>query len=238
MVFVDFSNPFLRRLFPRWLEAHQRRLTSLRGLVAELAASARLDEEVEARAEARPPRPLAAVLDIDEVLLCNTHLNGFTAEAGLQGPGPVDFHVADFFTDRGTGKTWGRADTGDPALPGAHELLQEVVAQGVRPFFVTGRLESIRSTTVEDFRRSGFVGAADSPLEARELEEGPASALRMCPDAGAPPPGQSIRPFKEGQRAEIEKEWRIVFNVGDQISDLGMHSGLQVFLPHPFYRTA
>ena len=178
------------------------------------------------------------VLDIDEVLLCNTHLNGFAAAAGVQGPDPVDFHVADFFTDRVSGEPWGRADTGDPALPGALALLREVVAQGIRPFFVTGRLESIRAITVEDFRRAGFVGAPGAPLEAKELAAGPASVLLMCPDADDPPPGQSTRPFKEGRRAEIEKARRIVFNAGDQVSDLGLHGDHQVYLPHPFYYTA
>ena len=59
----------------------------------------------------------------------------------------------------------------------------------------------------------------------------------MCPDKAHPPPTESIRPWKEGRRAVIEKEYRIVLNVGDQMSDLGLHGDRQYYLPHPFYTT-
>ncbi len=228
MVAVDFSNPFLREYFPRWLEAHGRALAEIRGCLPAWAAEGRAAE-----GRAAAPRPLAAVLDIDEVLLCNVHLNGFR---GVQGGAPVDFHAADFFADPATGRPWGREDPGDPPLPGAAALLAALAAEGVRPFFVTGRLESIRAVTVEDFRRAGFLGAAGAPLAAEDLGAA-AGRLVMCPDAERPPPGASIRPFKEKARARIAASHRIVLNLGDQLSDLGFHGDHQRLLPHPFYTT-
>jgi len=237
MVFVDFSNPFLRGAFPVWLAGMGQQHGGLRASVAALAARSRSAEVAEAVAGSRPPRPLAAVLDIDEVLLCNTHLNGFAAPAGAQGGAPVDFHVADFFADPASGERWGRADTSDPPIPGALELLRELVRCGVQPVFVTGRTEAVRDVTIADFRRAGFVGGAGAPLSAPALAPGPESVLHMVPDAEAPPPGASIRPFKEAQRAAVAKDRRIFLVVGDQVSDLGQHGDVQVLMPHPFYFT-
>lgn len=235
MVLVDFSNPFTRDYYPKWLAAHGEYLRGLRANLAAWAADARAAEA----ATGNPPRPIAVVFDIDEVLLCNTHLNGFQAPAGAQGPQPVDFHAADFFVDRETGKPWGREDPGDPPLPGAAALLEAVGELGIQPFFVTGRLESIRGITVEDFRRAGFLRGPDTPraaLAADDLAAG-RDILVMVPDGQYPPPGSSVRPFKEARRAEIEKTHRIMLNVGDQLSDLGLHGDRQFYLPHPFYST-
>jgi predicted secreted acid phosphatase len=231
MVVLDFSNPFLRDYFPKWLRAHGEHLRAVREALPAWAAEARVAEGAQAAREGRAPRPLAAVFDIDEVLLCNTHLNGYrAAEPGSEA---VDFHVADFFTDPATGGPWGRRDPGDPPLPGARALLEEVAALGVQPFFITGRLEAIRAITAEDFRRAGFTDAA-VPAADLAAERG---ILVMCPDGlltGDGPP-RSIRPFKEGRRALIEKTHRIILNAGDQISDLGLHGDRQYYLPHPFY---
>jgi predicted secreted acid phosphatase len=239
MVVVDFSNPFLREYFPKWLKAHGESLEKIGNSLKSWAEKAREQELADAKSQKRKPRPLAVVFDIDEVLLCNTHLNGYRGPGGLPGSKIVDFHVADFFTDRETGKPWGRGDTGDPPLPGAVELLRGVEALGIKPFFVTGRLESIRDITIEDFRRAGFTrgklapGARLTPSDLT-LEKG---VLVMCPDREYPAPGQSIRPFKEKERALIEKTHRIVLNVGDQPSDLGLHGDVQYYLPNPFYLT-
>lgn len=236
MVYVDPSNPFLRDYFPKWLRNHEAALNFIRSQLPSWAEATRQSEAEAARLEGRKARPLAVVFDIDEVLLCNIHLNGFQAPAGVQGPDPIDFHIADFFVDRATGKTWVRDDPGDPPLPGANALLAETVVLGLRPFFVTGRLESIRDITVEDFRRAGFTRSdltPDAPLAANDLRD----TLVMCPDGEHPPPTESIRPWKEGRRAVIEKDYRIALNVGDQVSDLGLHGDRQFYLPHPFYTT-
>jgi len=236
MVFVDFSNPYLREYFPKWLKKHKARLERVQNSLASWAEKSYLAEEIESIKEGRKARPLAIVLDIDEVLLCNTHLNGFAAPPGVQGPNLIDFHIADFFADRETGKPWGRTDTGDPALPGALELLETIIKLGITPFFVTGRLECIRAITIADFCRAGFV--QPHMLEvSKDLESGPNTLLLMCPDSEAPPPGTSTRRFKEECRAQIEKSKRIIANIGDQISDLGLYGDQQVYMPHPFYYT-
>ena len=59
----------------------------------------------------------------------------------------------------------------------------------------------------------------------------------MCPDAEYPPPGQTVRPYKESRRRVIEASHRIVVNIGDQVSNLGLYGDVQVHVPHPFYYT-
>ena len=211
MVVVDFSNPFLRTYFDRWLAAPR----------AKLGNVARILEKSLASVSAKPP---AVVLVIDEVLLCNMHMNGF-ADAD------VDFHVSRYFAKRDGSPWWTDVDW-NPALPGAIELLQSCKDWGVAVFMVTGRDESLRDETVENFEIVGFVSAdGDAPLAAEDLEE----RLIMCP--GLAGPDESVQPFKQGARARIAKKYDILANVGDQASDLGDYGERQIFLPHPFYYT-
>jgi predicted secreted acid phosphatase len=241
MVFVDFSNPYLRfYLSAGYGEAHRRHLDNVRACLPGWAATARLSEAKEAAAAGRPPRPLAATLDIDEVLLSNIHMNVFQAPAGEQGAEAVDFHAADYFTAP-NGKPWPRDDLRlNPLLPGARELLEALRDQDIRVFFITGRLESIRDETVENFEYVGLAGA-DAPAGAlyrREALMSAAGPLFMCPDAESPRPGESVRPYKESRRRAIEATHRIIVNVGDQVSDLGLYGDAQVHVPHPFYYTS
>lgn len=221
MVFVDFSNPYLRRhLAEDYCAAHRRHLEEVCRRLPGLAAAAAGDA-----------RPLAAVLDVDEVILCNIHENSFRAPAGAQGPEPVDFHACDHYLAPG-GTPWPREDTRlNPLLPGARELLEMLRHLGVEPFLVTGRLESLRAETVENL---AFVGA-ELPLAL--LADPAGGRLVMCPDAGRPPPGASIGPWKEKCRATIDKTHRIVVNVGDQVSDLGLYGDSHYHCHHPFYHT-
>jgi predicted secreted acid phosphatase len=46
-----------------------------------------------------------------------------------------------------------------------------------------------------------------------------------------------VRPFKEGRRKKIQETHRIVMNIGDQVSDLGLYGDVQVHCPQPFYFT-
>jgi predicted secreted acid phosphatase len=225
MVYVDFSNPYLRGyLANHYCQNHRRALDTIRTCLAGWVTESRHREEK--NAQGRPPRPLAAVLDIDEVLLCNIHMNTFQAPAGVQGADPVDFHASDYYLGP-DGQQWPRGDLRlNPLLPGARELLEEIRRQGIKLFLITGRLESIREETIENF---AYVGLAD-------IDVGPA-ALIMCPVAERPLPGMSIRPWKEGRRAAIDETHRIVINVGDQISDLGLYGDMQIQCPHPYYWT-
>ena len=221
MVLLDASNPFLRKYFPWWLKNHE---TSLQ-MIAETLPKCRdesLQQEVEkALYEGRSSRYLAVVFDIDEVLLCNTHHT-------LQD----DFSIADFFIDPASGECWERLSQNDPPLPGALQLITQAVNLGLRVFFVTGRRESLREQTLDDFRRAGFTRSEafpKAPLQLGQLEE----TLLMYPDSSPPP----IQRWKEQQREIIQKNYRIVANIGDQVSDMGRHTDNNFLTPHPFYTT-
>lgn len=239
MVFVDFSNPYLRNYLANGFgEAHRKTLDDVRAKIPAWAADSCRREVEAAQRESRRPRPLAAVLDIDEVVLSNIHMNSFSAPAGVQGPDPIDFHAADYFTAP-NGRPWPRDDLRlNPLLPGARELIGELRALGLAVFFITGRLETIRDETVENF---GFVGlaapggASPALFDLEDLRRSAGGPLIMCPPAEYPPPGQTVRPYKESRRLAIEASHRIVLNVGDQISDLGLYGDVQVHMPHPFY---
>jgi predicted secreted acid phosphatase len=240
MVFVDFSNPYLRNYLANgYGEAHRRHLDNIRAALPDWIADARRREAKVAFAEGRAPRLLAATLDIDEVIFSNIHMNVFAAAAGEQGPEAIDFHAADYYTAP-DGKPWPRDDLRlNPLLPGARKLLDCLRDHKVRIFFITGRLESIRDETVENFEFVGLAGdVTTGALFERAALLNPAGPLLMCPDAEYPQPGQSVRPYKESRRRAIEATHRIVVNVGDQVSDLGLYGDVQVHVPHPFYYCA
>jgi predicted secreted acid phosphatase len=243
MVFVDFGNPYYRNHVKGFCKAHRAALDDIAAQLHDWSVQARRDEARLAVTEGRVPRELAAVLDIDEIVLSNIHMNTFQAPAGEQGPAPIDFHAADYFTAP-DGKPWPRDDLRlNPLLPGARELLETLRDLGIRPFFITGRLESIRDETVENFEYVGLAAAGDPEesldalFDLADLKKTDGSLI-MCPDAEYPPAGQSIRPFKESRRRAIEATHRIVLNVGDQVSDLGLYGDIQVHVPHPYYWTA
>ncbi|MFA6165794.1 MAG: HAD family acid phosphatase [Gemmatimonadaceae bacterium] len=233
MVFVDCSNPYTRDYIAGYAAAHEAHLDRVRAQVRDWVADSHRREQEACERERRSRRPYAAVFDIDEVVLCNIHMNRY---AGVQNGAAVDFHAADHFAAP-DGLPWPRADCRlNPLLPGARELLAECLRQGLRVFFVTGRVESIRDETIENFRWVGLTDLFDADKLARGGSNGETS-LHMCPDAEKPAAGESIRPFKEARRRAIEQTHRIVFNIGDQISDLGLHGDVQVHAPHIFYWT-
>jgi hypothetical protein len=190
MVFVDFSNPYLRaHLAGGYCDGHRRTLDNARARLGEWAASSTLKERKAAAVQGRAPRPLAVVLDIDEVLLCNFHMNSFRAAAGVQGDEPVDFHAGDFFAAPGGGP-WPRSERRlNPLLPGAYPLLEETRRLGLEIFLLTGRLESIRDETVENLEFVGLAGTPPGALLPLGALRAPGGALIMCPDAEYPPPG-------------------------------------------------
>jgi predicted secreted acid phosphatase len=232
---VDFSNPYLRAYIQGFCDSHRRYLDGIRDRLAGWVADSRRREDLDAATEGRAPRPLAATLDIDEVILSNIHMNSFEAPAGVQGSEPIDFHAADHFLAP-DGKPWPRDDLRlNPLLPGARELLEELRALEVRIYMITGRLESIRDETVENFVYVGLAAETDGALFRQDDLSRADGPLIMCPDAEYPPPGESVRPYKESRRRAIEETHRITFNIGDQISDLGIHGDAQVHCPQPFY---
>ncbi len=206
MVYVDFSNAELRSYFAeQYLKLHGERLKSVCDLLPSWRDTA-----------LATGRPLAAVLDIDEVLLCNIHENSDEMSG---------FYVADYFT-KSDGLPWPRSETWlAPALPGAHELCRTIRLLGITPFLVTGRAESIRNQTVQSLEHVNLIDAL-----------APEGRLIMCPDALLQL-GEPIREWKTQQRAEIEMTHQIVVNIGDQESDLGSYGDHQVRCHHPFYVT-
>jgi predicted secreted acid phosphatase len=107
------------------------------------------------------------------------------------------------------------------AIPGTLRLYKEAVAANVAVFFITGRPEPQRADTAANLKAEGY--SQWQHLYLRPVDH---------------PKGESTAAYKSGERAEIVKQgYRIVLNVGDQMSDLegapmAEHS---VKLPNPFY---
>lgn len=107
------------------------------------------------------------------------------------------------------------------AIPATLRIFREAQKDKVAIFFITGRPQTQREDTESDLRADGY-----------DQWEG----LYMRPVDH--PAGQSVTDYKSGDRADIvSKGYRIVLNVGDQMSDLegkpmADHS---VKMPNPFY---
>ena len=204
-MFVDFSNAYLRQyLADTYCASHARRFDILCEHLTRVVPALQTGQK------------LAAVLDIDEVILSNIHTNSYIDAQN-------EFYACDYFQGP-DGKPWPRGEQLGPLLPGARKLIDTLQHLDVDIFFITGRLEALRDETIKNF---ALVGLADTLLDA--------TRLIMCPSAL--PIGASIQPWKESCRALIDHQHRIILNVGDQASDLGLYSGVQVLCQHPFYFT-
>jgi acid phosphatase len=108
-----------------------------------------------------------------------------------------------------------------PPIAETRSVYRLAQRRGVRVFFITGRPVPAREVTVRNLREAGFTGR-------HEL------ILRPTDQLGAP----SAIPYKSAERRRIQSEgYRIVVNVGDQLSDLrGGHAMHRVKLPNPMYR--
>jgi acid phosphatase len=114
---------------------------------------------------------------------------------------------------------WQRQHRAVAILP-VLEAYRAAQAKGVALFFVTGRREASRADTEANLRAAGYDGWGE---------------LMMKPDSHKEP---SVAPFKTACREQIEERgYRILFNLGDQDSDLqGGHAERTVKLPNPIYR--
>jgi len=107
------------------------------------------------------------------------------------------------------------------AIPSTLRIFREAKKDKVAVFFITGRPEGQRADTAANLQAEGY----DSWEE-----------LYLRPEDR--PKDQTVSQYKSGDRAKIvAKGYRIVLNVGDQMSDLigepqAEHS---VKLPNPFY---
>lgn len=106
----------------------------------------------------------------------------------------------------------------DPAIIPVLELFNFAKKKGIAIFFVTGRQESRRESTVKNLNDVGYAGWAE---------------LIMQPDGNKLP--ASV--FKSSDRQAISnKGYRIVLDIGDQASDLAGCCAERTFkLPNPFY---
>jgi acid phosphatase len=166
----------------------------------------------------------AVVLDIDETSLSNWALmdhNDFAYVAR----GPCDLRSS-FACGQQEWERSARATAIAPTLELFNSLkeLKDNDGNPVAVFFVTGRHDDPfeRIATEYNLRRAGYDGW---------------KALFMRPDR---PPGEPVSAYKTAMRALIEggKDYgyRIIANIGDQISDLeGGHATRCFKVPNPFY---
>lgn len=159
------------------------------------------------------PRP-AIVLDIDETSLSNW----------------LRIDADDFgFVPGGTCTLDSGAPCGDiawelSAMPEAIkptlELFKAAKSLNVAVFFVTGRRDrrDIRKATITNLTEEGYVGY---------------DGLYMRPVTSV----GSVSAYKTGVRHAIQKDYRIIANVGDQNSDLdeGKEADKTFLMPNPFY---
>jgi predicted secreted acid phosphatase len=215
MVMVDFSNAYLRYFLSNiYLNKHKRRLQKLCGSIPLITSIIKVDEATRSKESGMTSRPLAAVLDIDEVILSNIHMNYYES-----------FYAADYFTDN-KGMKWPRSHKLNPLLPWADVFIKCLLDNEINIFFITGRLESIRDETIENFKYVDLTPRffADDFVNDK-------SKLIMKPDDSE----LSVQKYKEKNREIINRNYRIVFNVGDQPTDLGLYGDVQILLHHPFY---
>jgi predicted secreted acid phosphatase len=112
------------------------------------------------------------------------------------------------------------ATPGDmPAIRQTRALYDYARRHGVTVFFITGRRESLRKTTIANLRRAGYDGRLN---------------VRLRPDHERPGTHDG---WKARTRANlVARGYRIVANVGDQFSDLDGGNALRSFkLPNPMY---
>jgi HAD superfamily, subfamily IIIB (Acid phosphatase) len=155
----------------------------------------------------------AVVLDIDETSLSNLKSllgSDFGNIRSICSKVPFTCELAERIV-------LARAKPIEPAVKFVDALQEKHIAV----FFISGRRESERSTTIRSLHRAGFDDWAD---------------LRMRPDDDK---SKSVVPFKSGERAKIEsgkKPYIILATIGDQQSDLeGGHAECTIKVPNPFY---
>lgn len=126
---------------------------------------------------------------------------------------------ADFAYNADAWNRWVQ-QTAAPAIPGTLRFYREAEELGVAVFFITGRPESQRLVTEKNLRLQGYGRWAGLILRS---------------------PAQAKTPtviYKSGARQRIVREgYRIVVNVGDQMSDLtgSPQADVSVKLSDPFY---
>lgn len=166
---------------------------------------ARVDDRarqfIAARLSAGVKRP-AVVFDIDD-----TSVSSYPYEKSLN-----------FGFEQTSWDSWERR-AAFPVIAPTLALVKYLHAHGVAVFFVTGRREPDRQSTVQELAKGGYPAPA---------------GLYLRPVADH---AKSVIPFKSGTRAKIESQgYDVLASVGDQWSDLrGGHAERTYKLPNPMY---
>lgn len=147
-------------------------------------------------------KKLAIVLDIDE-----TSLSNYSDMLTLNFGGALKSIMDEM--NKGT----------DAAIPATLELYRYAKANNVAVFFISGRPESFRASTVRNLENVGYKNWDGIILLPETYHE------------------KSNTPFKISAREQLEKQdYDIVLNIGDQKSDLvGGHADKTFKLPNPYY---
>ena len=107
-----------------------------------------------------------------------------------------------------------------PAIAGTLRVFNQATSHGVAVFFITGRPESQRADTVANLTSAGY-------------KNWTGLALR-----GPHPKEEKVTTYKSGERRKIlDAGYKIILNIGDQISDLNgpAQAERSIKLPNPFY---
>lgn len=106
------------------------------------------------------------------------------------------------------------------AIDGTLRLYNQAIKEGVAVFFITGRSADEETATADNLKMVGYHDWAGLAMR------------------GPHPAGQTTTDFKSGERKKIvDAGYKIILNVGDQMSDLNGSSQAEVSvkLPDPFY---
>lgn len=251
MARINLGTAAVNKHYHEWRSRHIDALGKLESRIHALAKVSRL---MELSTNASGQRPLAAVFDIDEVLLCNLRdapRPGHQDRVLLTFPPPnwaaldalpPDIDAAWLHAARGMcpdeGSWPGDAAWADytadqtglnPAMPGAQSLLAECMRCGLDIFLVTGREEYLRRDTCFNLAITGLLSGTGLTWD--RLQPAGGRLHMWTPERGA------VAEFKSAAQAAIAKHHRIAVNVGDQLSDLA-HGDELVLIPHSFYHTA
>lgn len=150
----------------------------------------------------KDPKKLALVLDIDE-----TSLSNYEDMKHLDFGGTLDEIIA------------AEASAHDPAIPYTRSLYDFAKKNGVAVFFITGRKEPMRASTIINLRRAGY-------------QDWNGLYMRPINDEQ-----KSVIPYKSQIRKQIvDQGYDIVENIGDQESDLkGGYADMSFKLADPYY---
>ena len=103
-----------------------------------------------------------------------------------------------------------------PSYPGAREVVQTCRELNLNVFFVTARSEISRDHTSKNLLELGLI--PDRLI------------MKDAPD-------DLSSQWKTFIRQNLSSQYRIVANIGDQVSDLGEHVDINYLIPHHFYNT-